>query len=454
MPEIVVGSSDWWLAVLGRRLDQRMSRLIKLTDYYAGRHALAFASDKFRLAFGGLFGDFAINYSSLVVDALEERIAVEGFRIGNEKQGDNDAWDIWQANGLDAASSIAHREALIKGEANILVWPEEGRPPRITIEDALQTTVAVVHGDLRARRAALKRWTDEYGYVRANLYFPDRVEKYRSASPVTVVDALSGPRWERYYERGETWPLENPLGAVPMVSLINQRRLDGTGESELTPIIPLQNILNKIEADMIVASEYGAFRQRWATGIQIPVDPETGKPVEVFKPAIDRVWHASSKDAKFGEFEQTDLAPYVAAIEATIQSIASISRTPPHYLLGQSGNFPSGESLKATETGLVAKAHDRMRTFGEAWEEVIRLSFIALEDERGEIANSETIWRDPESRSESEHIDALMKLKSLGIPNEILWEKAGFSPQEIERINAIWDRVGGMPTPPVEDESA
>ena len=52
-----------------------------------------------------------------------------------------------------------------------------------------------------------------------------------------------------------------------------------------------------------------------------------------------------------------------------IQHVAAQTRTPPHYLLGAMGSFPSGESLKATETGLVAKVRRKMLSFGEGWEE-------------------------------------------------------------------------------------
>jgi hypothetical protein len=225
------------------------------------------------------------------------------------------------------------------------------------------------------------------------------------------------------------------LGAVPVVPLVNDPDLDNRGSSEIASILPLQDLLNKLFVDLMVASEYGAFRQRWATGLEIPVDPETGKPVEPFKASVERVWSTAVEGAKFGDFEQTDLSGVIASIETTIQHIASKTRTPPHYLLGQSGTFPSGESLKATETGLVAKARRRMRDFGEAWEEVERLAFRAAGDaSRGAYTEAETVWHDPESRTEAEHVDALVKLSSIGVPQEQLWEDAGYTPTQIERF--------------------
>jgi hypothetical protein len=48
-------------------------------------------------------------------------------------------------------------------------------------------------------------------------------------------------------------------------------------------MVPLQDGVNKLITDMLVASEFAAFRQRWVTGIEIPRD-ENNNPIEPFKP--------------------------------------------------------------------------------------------------------------------------------------------------------------------------
>lgn len=49
----------------------------------------------------------------------------------------------------------------------------------------------------------------------------------------------------------------------------------------------------------------------------------------------------------------------------------------------------------------------------------------------------ETIWRDPETRTESEHVDALSKKKDLDVPPPQLWEEAGYTPEQIARFPAM-----------------
>jgi hypothetical protein len=124
----------------------------------------------------------------------------------------------------------------------------------------------------------------------------------------------------------------------------------------------------------------------------------------------------------------------VKSIEMFVQHMASQTATPPHrFYLG--GQFPSGEALKSAESGLVAKARRRARHFGEGWEEMIRLAFLVEgDDKRGKVTNSETIWADFETRSETAHADYLVKLQALGVPNPQLWQDAGYSPQQIARF--------------------
>jgi hypothetical protein len=82
--------------------------------------------------------------------------------------------------------------------------------------------------------------------------------------------------------------------------------------------------------------------------------------------------------------------------------------------------------------------HDKMTFFGEAHEDMMRLAFRATGDtERAAALDAETLWRDPESRSFGELVDGLVKLSTIGVPEEILWERAGFSPQEITRMKGM-----------------
>lgn len=453
-----VGTSEWWINRLSRELDSRAVPMARLNDYYEGRHPMLYAGSKYRAAFGSLFAGFSDNFCGLVVDAVEERLDVEGFRMGDDQKADGDAWRIWQRNDLDAWSQIAHTEALVKGQASVLVWTDEDEQgtAAITIQDPLEVAVATDRAT-GVRLAALKRWVEDDGSTCFTLYLPDSIEKWQTtpkrATPGTVMTVGQFKIVPRLVQ-GEPWPLPNPLGVVPVVPLRNRPRLRGEGVSEIAAIIPIQNALNKLFLDMMVAAEYAAFRQRYAVGLELEVDPETGRTVEPYQAGPGALWAEENPNVKFGDFEVTDLANYRTAIEMAIQHIASITRTPAHYLMGNAGSFPSGESLAATETGLTRKAERKQRFFGESWEEVIRLAFLVEGDERGGVDDAETIWRDPESRNEAAHVDSLVKLKALGVPDEMLWEMAGMTPQQVARAKEI-NAAAPAPAPePIVPEAA
>jgi hypothetical protein len=202
---------------LETELTARQVTLQRLQDYHDGKHRLAFSSEKFRQSFGGMFSAFADNWCQLVVDAVEERLNVEGFRHGTDPNADKDAWAIWQRNGLDADSQLAHSESLIKGDSYAIVWADDEGQPKVTIESPRDVIVSYKHGDRKCRKAALKRWQDDDGY-RATLFTDDFIYKYKKN------DKANG-EWVPHIDPNEPWPLVNPLGVVPVVALVNRASL-------------------------------------------------------------------------------------------------------------------------------------------------------------------------------------------------------------------------------------
>lgn len=409
-------------------LADRLPFIERYTDYYLGNHPLAFATSKFREAFGDLLRALSDNWCQLVVDASVERLKVEGFRFGEgeDAAADSDAWQMWQANALDADQSMVYTESVKSGIAYVMVLPGEAGMPQITVEDPGQCICMNAPGSRRKRLAALKTWGISDTESAAVLYLPDRF--------VTLAQSGSAKSWQ------VEDVAKNAVGIVPVVPMVNNPQITGEGVSDLEPsCLKLQDAVNKVLADMIVNSEFVAYPQRFVTGLEIPTDPD-GRPLdrEQFLSSVSRLWVAEDPNVAFGELAGGDSSSYISQMETLVQHIAAQTRTPPHYLLGSSGSFPSGESLKATETGLVAKVRRKQITFGECWEEAMRLAFLYSGDQiRGKALDAEVIWADPESKIEAELVDSLVKMSTLGVPEPALWERWGASPQEIERWTAI-----------------
>jgi hypothetical protein len=190
-------------------------------------------------------------------------------------------------------------------------------------------------------------------------------------------------------------------------------------------------------ANTLLAVELGALRQKWASGLEIPVDPTTNQPIEPFKVALDRLWVSEDPETRFGSFDQTDVRPYLQGISDAIGQLSAVSRIPTLYF-NQSdlSNPPSAASLEASETGLINKVYERQDRFAESWEQVASLATFFETGEQVDPADVHTLWNDPRTRSEAQTVDAATKLYSINVPWEAIMEFVGYSPTEIERLKS------------------
>ncbi|WP_228973389.1 phage portal protein [Streptomyces sp. DH12] len=412
--------------------------------------------------------DARTNWTSLVIDSPVERMGVDGFRFGvdgedkerSAKTADDAANRIWQENQMDADSDLIHYGALSQRRAFVLVERGEDGRPVLTHETPRQVAVEHVQGSRRKLAAGLKLWRDDWtGNTRATLWTPTETHHFttRSEYPVFTGRGFRPGSWDAMaLPNARDGREPNDLGVVPLVPFINRRSRRPAGFAEHEDVLSNQNRINLSLIYLIAAMRYGAFRQRWAAGLEVDEDPITGKPIQPFQLDIRRLWTTADPEVKFGEFSATDLVPYVRAVESAVQDLAAISRTPPHYLLGQVVNV-SGDALKAAETGLVSKVRDRQRAFGESWEQTMRLAFRVLGDEaRANAYSAETLWRDPESRSLAELADAAVKKQAAGVPWRQRMEDMGYTPQEIDRmeIDRAADALNATPVEPTSLQGA
>lgn len=446
------------LRKLHAELVHRRPIIEKAEAYYDGAHNLAFAGEKFLEAFGGLFHAFADNWCGVVVNAPEERMEVQGFRVNKSTTADAGAKKLWEANELDLQSGMGHLDGLISGAFYVTCWQgDDDETPEITVDSSTMTVVEC-HPKIRKRRtAALRAYVDDDGFEHAELFFPEAVYLFRSKAKRTAGGVVDPGRSQWVIEDqldvrkalDTAGKMANPLGVVPVVEFLNMprltisRRAGWAAHSELSSVMPLQDAVNKLVADMLVASEFAAFPQRHLTGYE-PDDKigTDGKPTGEtlppnFKSGPGKLWWLEEENAKFGQFDAADLSSSVTSIELVVQHIASISATPPHYLRASADRL-SGESIKSAESGLVAKVRRKTRGWGAGWEEVMRLAGqIAGISELAGAQQMETIWRDPETRTESQHVDAVSKKKELDVPAPQLWEELGYTPEQLGRFPAM-----------------
>lgn len=433
------GTPDWWLLRLGKRLDTKAKHYQLLERYYTGDHPLPEGDRRARELFRKLQHKARTNYCQLIVDAPRERLKVVGFRTGGSGSDDTDrdAWAVWQANKLDANSGLVHTAALKFGVAYVIVGPNKNDPktPIITVEDPCE----VIHDsdpvNWRKTRAAIKTWFDDVEQaVFAVVYLPDSIHYYRSARKVTEPTRIGQEKWSAGWwvrDPKNPEPVPNPLGEVPVVPFVNRPDLKGNGQGEFEGVLDVQDRINNAVLDRLVISKMQAYRQRWAKGVSLT--DEDGNPTQPFVPGADLLWAVEDDKAEFGDFAAADINPLLAAVRDDVQDMASISKTPPHYLLTGIVNA-SGQALDAAETGLVSKVLDDQVEYGESWEEVNRLAGKYA----GRVVpmDAEVIWKDPQYRTLAELASASVQEQAAGVPWRTRMRRLGYSPVEIDRMES------------------
>lgn len=430
----------FWLDRLGQGLLDRQVRYDYLESYVTGDFVLPSGDPRYVKALRELQQKAKTNYISLVTSSPVERMEVQGFRFGNDPDtpADEDANNIWQYNNMDLNSEIAHMTAATFSRAYIMVSPpKEGQKyPLITVEDPRCTIVEHDPADMNTIRAGLKMWNDDViGYALAVVYLPDSIHYFRGSPNSTFKNidfdilkfrVLSPGSWD--YMGVEA----NSLGEVPIVPMNWRPGLHGTSSSEAEEGFYIQDRINAEILNRMIISRAQAYKQRWAKGITLPVDDQ-GHVKPPFDPGADILWAVEDEEAQFGEFKEADITQILKAVRDDVGDLAAITKTPPHYLLGEIVNA-SGDALKAAETGLVSKTKARMKTAGWTWEKVIKLAFGWLGDtaKQNEVL-AETIWADPESRSRAELADAILKETQMGLPAEMAFERLGLTPAQIQR---------------------
>lgn len=429
------GTPEWWRDRLLKRLEEEQQPRVALYErYYQGDHPLPSPPQRMlgyaeaRTAFENLSTLGITNYVKLVPDAPAERLRVEGFRFGEVEnaKADPEAWRIWQRNHLDADADALHHKALVTGQTYMLVWPGPDGAD-ITVEHPSQAIVGYEPGSFRRRAAGLKSWLEDDGQKRMVLYLPDAVYKW---TQLTAEGAPAG-EIQRWQPGGETWPITNPLGKVPLVEFRANPDLRpcpyGGGQSEFATVLPIQNRINKTIFDRLVTAEYQAFRQRWAIG-WTPDNPNEG-----MRASMSHLLTFEDSEVQVGEFSQADFGVFIKAVESDVQAMAAITRTPTFYTLGVVLANISGDTLTALQAGLFAKTESHRDNFSESHEEVLRLALRAENNPRAADEQTMVLWRDIEHRTLAEKADAAVKLASVGVPREALWAMVGATPQDIAR---------------------
>lgn len=397
-----------------------------LDDYYEGDHPLLFATEKFRNAFGPLFAAFADNLCPAVVDATAERLHITG----------------WDGKAAKKAEKIAKKvkfnrvmAQVVKGAAKfgdyfILVWKDKDGQPVLWPHDPMTMCIDYSEEEVGVIDKAAKAWIskekEKKKHGRLTIYYDDHVERYVTKSSAENGLPEKRDQWEAYSE-----DIDAPDG-MPVFHFGNAAELGEMGVSELKDVIPLQNALNKSVCDMLVAMEFVAYPQRYATGLQVEIDQDTGKPTNPpFVPGVDRIWTAAG-DVKFGQFQVAELTGFLEVQSGIREEIARVSGTPTHFM-NLVDEWPTGEALKVSEGRLIKKVENRGVTYTDPAVGVIERC-LDITGKGGKDLDLEPVWANAAPHNPLLDAETQLVKQQVGVSKSRSLSELGYDDALIEEM--------------------
>lgn len=382
-------------------------------------------------------------WPAVAVDAVEEKLDVQGFRFPASNDADADLWDIWTANQMDQESELAHLDALIFGRAFVMVGsgncgPGGDCPPLITVESPMNMSADF---DTASRHVSAALQVYEFwGDQAAALYLPEQ-----------TVHLLK--------PKGRAWVIrerdQHGLGVTPVVLLPNrQRTFDRYGRSEISPaVMSITDAACRTLLGMEVAREFFGAPQRYVLGASESafVQPD-GTPTDAWESYIGRIL-ALERDEdgqvpSVGSFSANDPRPFIEILQFYARLMSGLTGLPPHLLGFSADNPASAEGIRSAEARLDKRAQRKSRSFEGAWRDVMKLALMIGNGGQlpGDAHKIDVMWADPHTPTPvatSQSILAQVQAGAVPAESEVVLERLGYSAVERARIAADRKRLTG-----------
>lgn len=463
LPRLTIPSPETlaFLSSLAADESEFQADVLQARKYHDGEQFVAL-TERLRQFLGGNTSDTSvdhkrlrINVTRIVTTAVTERLIVSGFDSNEQgiaqpildetgaektdpatgaalaetiKPAASWAWQVWQANRMDAKQKRVHEATCRDSEAFVIVdWDNEAARPRFTphvrfIDQSVGTGSSADVGEgCRAFYRnddpdqdllyVTKRWTEvliqdgrRVQRQRLTIYWPDRIEKFQGFTGA----------WQPVMDEGDaSWPIDwrdsagLPLG-IPVAHFISSAGM------EAREAWPAQNAINYLAVLELTAADMTAFRILVAIGWE-PTDAD-GNPLTI----SPGTWVGTTKaDGKVQDIPPADISGISNLIEGWILRAAMMTDTPISRFITTKQVSAEG-TQKQSDTPLVNKIRNRQGELGNGWENVLKIA-IRLANTFGGAGFDDSIllytkWEPAEVRDRDAEIARAQKLLALGVP--------------------------------------
>jgi SPP1 Gp6-like portal protein len=441
------------LKIALKDLETKVPELDLQWRYYDGDHPRIWMTESMRDMFdNSLAENMSENWCEPAVEAVVRRLGVDGWVAEGSSSDTEDsglaapqptegnntihvraAENVFSENDMELDQKELYRQVRAVGESFLFVWKDDEREFGLdwSINDARNVWWPKnTHRNDPTR--VVKVWMDDdEGYWRATIYY--RLAVVRLVGP-KINEQQSIPQ-VRYFVLDP----EDPGGLhgfekVPVVRFAIQRRRKGV----LSTIKHVQDKINKLVANKLVAAEFNAFGKTAILTRQM-IDDDVLR----FRPNMATVLDPGGGDdgAPTSIWESTplELLNYDQSIGTEIDKLFTLAGLPGHMQVKSTREVPSGAAYEADEGPFVEMCKDYQDAFTACWKDVLELCDI----------EAEPTWKNPRIRSETEESTTVKTFKDAGMPLALAlkyyasgWdderlrelEEAPLSPQETQSL--------------------
>ncbi|QWY82280.1 portal protein [Gordonia phage Meyran] len=439
------------LAAAEKDFDRRKSN-------YEGRQSLPYAPEGVSDEYRELQRQAIANWLATAMNAPVQRMEAESITDQAGKP-DTDAWDLFVSADLETRQKIIYTAMMVHGRG-VMSVSRTGTPgqARVSIESGRRVYLHADPEDPFSHQFAVKTWT-ENERPSSGLWVPNSALVHSGVKQVAVVyDRAECVRFEKPgstavggWKQVRTIP--HGLGDIPFVEFGSNLDEDGVPHSSIDELIPMQDAINTIRFNTLLAMQFSAYRQRVATGYdpvlrdasgeivylknaegQEIVGPD-GNPVPALRSAgrisMDRLLVFPGKDTKVFDLAESNLQNYITVYTRFLTDLFSKAQVPPQYALDKMANL-SGDAMAGADHTLISLVADLKREANSGMRKVLRLTDVA----RGlEPKNRTMAWADTEPKSFAQIVDGVTKLIAADFPRQDAYDMLpGSTPAKV----ALW----------------
>ena len=379
-----------------------------------------------------LLEDLADNLCDDVVDEPLDRLAI---RAWTGKRA-TEATEAWEANKGHARATSVFGDAWCAGDGWLIREAGSDGVQRFHVQNPAH--MAVRYSLDNPDRAAVyaKVWPEGKAW-RLNLYYGAddqggaRLERYATRGS-SGGGGLPEARAFQPYETDTVQATETAAWDQPPVYHFPAGEVGRYGRSVLTNVIPLQDLLNKSIADMVVAMEDVALPQRVAIAVAAEYnDDGTERPLRRRSRRASEMLRLGSAESRIDQFDGADLSQFLTVQEGYRQEIARKGYLPLSSVgLGDAAPA-SGIAMLVAEGRQVKRVKRAARDWGyelrRLMADMLTASGVPCAPEDLDLE-----WERPETRDETALWELAMVKRDLGVPIRQILLEGGYDAEDVD----------------------